>query len=93
MGLSLCSFDEATTVVLSKTQGSKGLLGAGKGERGATYLPGAQPSLPSYGQSSPRKNSRGCRERDDLVGQERNGEEREIRNRLGDDAERATLRI
>ena len=56
MGLSLCSFDEATAVVLSETQGSKGLLGAGKGERGATYLPGAQPSLPSYGQSSPRKN-------------------------------------
>lgn len=56
MGLSLCSFDEATTVVLRETQGSKGLLGAGKGERGGTYLPGAQPSLPSYGQSSPRKN-------------------------------------
>ena len=39
------------------------------------------------------KPSRGCRERDGLVGQERNGEEREIRNGLGDDAERATLRI
>lgn len=56
MGLGLCSFDEATTVVLSEAQGSKGLLGAGKEECGATYLPGAQPSLPSYGQRSPRKN-------------------------------------
>lgn len=45
MGLSLRSFDEeATMVVLSGTEGSKGLLGRGRGSMGATQLSGAQPS-------------------------------------------------
>ena len=72
MGLCLCSFDEATTVVLSETQGSKGLLGAGKGERGATYPPGAQPSSPSYRQSIPRKNPAEAAEKG-MVWWDRNG--------------------
>lgn len=47
MGLSLCSFDEATTAVLSGTEGSKGWHGAGKqGEWG--HLSSWGCSLPNH---------------------------------------------
>lgn len=69
MGLSLCSLDEATMVVLRETQGSKGLLGAGNiSTRGTAFLAILWTKQPT------EKPSKGCRERDGLVGQEWNRE-------------------